>query len=104
MRLTAFAAGLAAIFACASPTLAKSPEEVLREAFSNSLEGGVTALASMPKAEAAASAALGVARFTRGIERFAQAMYRHGLRPGGRSAAPLLLGMICRKATLIPSR
>jgi hypothetical protein len=39
---------------------------------------------------AEAKAGLGVIRFVRAIERFAQVMYRHGLQPGGVSYGPFL--------------
>lgn len=52
-------------------------------------EAELGALAFDPT-NAEAKAALGVIRFVRAIERFAQTMYKHGLQPGGVSYGPFL--------------
>ncbi len=93
MKFVRIAALWASALVISAPAFAKSPEETLRDALiGGGFEAGLSAL-SAAKTEPAVAAAWGVMRFSRGIERFAQAMYRHGLRPGGRSAAPMLLGM-----------
>jgi hypothetical protein len=94
MKLLRFAGML--LLACVTCTAvaAKTPEEIVRDAIgAGGLESGIKTFDALKTVEAAGSAGLGVLRFSRGIERFAQAMYRHGLRPGGRSAAPVLLGL-----------
>jgi hypothetical protein len=72
------------LVACVTCTAvaAKTPEEIVREAIgAGGLQGGIKAFDALKTAEAAGSAGLGVLRFSRGIERFAQAMYRHGPSP-----------------------
>jgi hypothetical protein len=75
-----------------APAAAQSPIDILKDGIAGS--GFANALKNIEAAadqqDATVAAALGMLRFTRGVEKFAQAMYRHGLRPGARSAAPLV--------------
>ncbi|MFN8828568.1 MAG: hypothetical protein ACK50Q_11280 [Labrys sp. (in: a-proteobacteria)] len=52
--------------------------------------GEIEAVLKAKPDDADAQAALGVLRFVGAIERFAQAMYRHGFEPGGHDYGPLL--------------
>ncbi|MCC6920704.1 MAG: hypothetical protein IT548_16015 [Alphaproteobacteria bacterium] len=76
----------------ATPALAgPAAERTAAHLYDGTLEAGdgelsVLAMAGDPEAEAG----LGVIRFARAIERFAQTMYRHGLQPGGASYGPFL--------------
>lgn len=53
-------------------------------------ESELAALAATAPGDADAQAGLGMVRFARAIERFAQGMYRHGFQPGGAGYGPLL--------------
>jgi hypothetical protein len=90
-------------FALSAPALAKEPDAVLRDAITGQgLQQGVEIFGQFDKAQASAQAGLGMLRFTRGIEKFAQAMYRHGLSPGRRESASLMLGIALPKGNLNP--
>jgi hypothetical protein len=96
MRLGWLIGALAAL-SFSMTAVAKTPEELVREGMSGAgygaaleaLSGFAGAASDQPKFDTA----LGMTRFARGVERFAQAMYRHGLRPGGRTGMPMMLGI-----------
>ena len=83
--LGGFAAGTAKAGAAADKTAA--------HLYAGTLAAGEAELQALSRAapdDVEAAAGLGAIQFARAIERFAQAMYRHGLQPGGGSYGPLL--------------
>jgi len=90
LRFTLCAAALlGAPAALAGPAADKAAEHL----YAGTLKAGTLELQAMALAapgDAEAAAGLGALQFAAGIERFAQAMYRHGLEPGGSSFGPLL--------------
>jgi hypothetical protein len=88
VALCALALGLAGP-AAASP----AADATAQHLYAGTLAAGeveLQGLAGASPEDAEALAGLGAIQFTRAIERFAQAMYRHGLQPGGASYGPLL--------------
>jgi hypothetical protein len=93
-RITALFASLV-LAASVEAAAADSIENNLSKAISGSgFASGITALAA-EKAEASlgkARAGIGMLTFMKGIERFSQAMYRHGFNPGSKGLMPLFFG------------
>ncbi len=86
----------AAIFAVAPARAGEAADVAAEHLYAGRLEAGeerLRALADAAPDDAEAKAALGTVRFARAIERFAQAMYRHGFDPGGRGGFGPLLRM-----------
>jgi hypothetical protein len=79
------------------------PEALVRDAIGGQgLQQGVSALAQLDKAKASTQAGLGMLRFMRGIEKFAQAMYRHGLSPAQAESASVMFGITLPKGNPNP--
>lgn len=82
-----------AVFALGAAQAGPAADRTAAHLYAGTLAAGEAELQSISVAapeDAEAVAGLGAIQFTRAIERFAQAMYRHGLQPGGSSYGPLL--------------
>jgi hypothetical protein len=91
--LSALAAALFFMIAGLAAAQARSVQDIVTEtAATGRYAEGLAALAVLPAGAEPAERAFaeGMFRFAGGMERFAQALYRHGFNPGRRSLGPLL--------------
>lgn len=93
LRRTLLGAGLALAALSGAAHAGPAADTLARHLYAGTIAAGeqeLAGLVSAGPADAEAKASLGTIRFVKAIEGFAQAMYRHGLQPGGDSYGPLL--------------